>query len=85
MSDTPPTPNPAPAIVLTWKGLRDELVYGSFAGLGISLAGHPFDTTKTRMQMENTGIFQTVRTLLTKEGPKGFYKGIGGPILAIPF
>jgi solute carrier family 25 carnitine/acylcarnitine transporter 20/29 len=85
MSDTLPTLNAPPPSTITWSGLRDELVYGSFAGLGICLAGHPFDTTKTRMQMENTGIFKTVRTTLAKEGPTGFYKGIGGPILAIPF
>ena len=28
--------------------LRNELVYGSMAGLTICIIGHPFDTIKTR-------------------------------------
>lgn len=67
------------------KDLRDELVYGSFAGLGICLVGHPFDTMKTRMQMENKNLLSTVKNIIAKEGPLGFYKGIGGPIVSWPF
>ena len=70
---------------LSWKALRDELVYGTFAGLGICVAGHPFDTMKTRMQMDNSNLLTTVKNIMFKEGPISFYKGVGGPIIAIPF
>ena len=31
------------------KGLYEELIYGTFAGITICLIGHPFDTMKTRL------------------------------------
>lgn len=40
---------------------------------------------KTRIQMDQTKLTETVKKIFVKEGPLGFYKGIGGPILAIPF
>ena len=36
--------------------LKDEMVFGSIAGFTICLVGHPFDTLKTRMQIQNVSL-----------------------------
>ena len=68
----------------TFKELRDECLYGSFAGLGVIITGYPFDTMKTRMQMDNSGLIQVVKEQVAKEGLFAFYKGVGGPLVAVP-
>jgi hypothetical protein len=36
------------------------------------------------MQMEGTKLYKTTMKILKREGFKGFYKGIGGPITSVP-
>lgn len=68
----------------TLQEMCEELVYGSLAGLAICLGGHPFDTIKTRMQMEHKSLLKTTTSILKREGPQAFYKGIGGPLASVP-
>lgn len=66
------------------KGLMEELFYGSIAGVAICLIGHPFDTIKTRMQVTNQTLTKTVQSLIKKEGPRAFYKGLSSPLYSLP-
>lgn len=68
----------------TVQEICEELIYGSLAGLAICLGGHPFDTIKTRMQMEHKPLLKTVTSIMKKEGPLAYYKGIGGPLASVP-
>lgn len=36
------------------------------------------------MQMTQEGLVQTFYTILRKEGPVGFYRGIGAPLVSVP-
>lgn len=57
------------------------------------VAGHPFDTIKVRLQTMPAptsgmtpmyaGAFDCARKTLVKEGVRGFYKGMGTPILMV--
>ena len=55
------------------------LLSGAAFGAVSPLVGHPFDTVKTRMQADShhmgSSVGQTVRTIWTQEGPRGFYRG----------
>jgi len=66
------------------KQLIEELVYGSIAGAGMCLIGHPFDTMKTRMQADQTSLRVTYNSIIQKEGLRAFYKGMGTPFATIP-
>ena len=66
------------------KGLMEELFYGSIAGFAVCLIGHPFDTIKTRMQINNETVKNTVLKLIKKDGLKSFYKGLSSPLYSIP-
>ncbi len=64
---------------------RKEFLYtaicGSLYGGTNTIVGHPFDTIKTKMQVQSEhmglkkGVFQTVKDVALKEGPLGFYRG----------
>jgi solute carrier family 25 carnitine/acylcarnitine transporter 20/29 len=49
------------------------------------LVGHPFDTTKTRLQVAPTGHYtgtlDCVQKTFQKQGIRGFYSGIGSPLI----
>lgn len=68
----------------TKKRILEELIYGSVAGLFICLGGHPFDTLKTRIQMDNTHLMHTVRNIWINEGMRGYYKGLAAPLASVP-
>lgn len=34
--------------------------------------------------MDHTGVIQTTRRIMFREGPHAFYKGIGGPLASVP-
>jgi len=59
---------------------KQELIYGSLAGLSITLIGHPFDTVKTCMQYHRTSLGHTVKTIVRNNGLFGFYKGVASPL-----
>ena len=66
------------------EGLYEELFYGSIAGVTICLIGHPFDTLKTRMQVQKNGLMETFKTLIRKEGFFSLYKGLTSPLYTVP-
>lgn len=61
-----------------------DIAAGTMGGLAVVLVGHPFDTTKTRLQTAPVGFYTTtldcVRKTLRWEGFAGFYTGIWSPI-----
>lgn len=69
---------------LSPQKLLEELVYGSIAGAGMCLVGHPFDTLKTRMQADRLSLSKAYRQIAHKEGLKAFYKGMSTPFGTIP-
>eukprot|EP01094_Clydonella_sp_ATCC50884_P000767 TRINITY_DN10587_c0_g1_i1.p1 TRINITY_DN10587_c0_g1~~TRINITY_DN10587_c0_g1_i1.p1 ORF type:complete len:302 (-),score=39.84 TRINITY_DN10587_c0_g1_i1:131-1036(-) len=76
---------PARRSSVWWPYMRDFLA-GSFAGVGLVIAGHPFDTIKVRLQNEGaTGRFKGAIDCLVKtvqqEKVRGLYKGAMGPLL----
>ena len=62
-------------------------VTGFLFGGTNTLVGHPFDTVKTKMQVqsEHMGLKQkyipTIKSVLAKEGPLGFYRGCIPPFI----
>jgi len=69
----------------TWSRVR-EFFCGSFAGVGLVLAGHPFDTIKVRLQAEGgfgrfKGPIHCLYTTLKQERVFGLYKGAMGPLI----
>jgi hypothetical protein len=62
-------------------------VCGSFAGLAYILTAHPLDSIKVRMQLDRRGTLslrETIKETYMHEGVRGFYKGMGSPLITIP-
>mmetsp|Transcript_38142 Transcript_38142/g.38833 ORF Transcript_38142/g.38833 Transcript_38142/m.38833 type:complete len:191 (+) Transcript_38142:94-666(+) len=61
-----------------------DYVAGIFGGVAVVLVGHPFDTTKTRLQTSPPNFYASasdcVQKTLRWEGVEGFYKGIWSPL-----
>ena len=61
-----------------------DYVAGIAGGIAVVLVGHPFDTTKTRLQTAPrgfyTGTVDCVRKTFNAEGLSGFYAGIRSPL-----
>lgn len=61
-----------------------DVFAGTVGGVAVVLVGHPFDTTKTRLQTAPSGFYQNtidcVRKTLQWEGTSGFYRGIYSPL-----
>jgi solute carrier family 25 carnitine/acylcarnitine transporter 20/29 len=70
------------SLLTTLKDLnfKQELFYGSLAGVAIALVGHPFDTVKTCMQIYGTSLIGTIKAIVRNNGLLGFYKGVGSPL-----
>jgi solute carrier family 25 carnitine/acylcarnitine transporter 20/29 len=62
---------------------------GVCGGVSVVLVGHPFDTTKTRMQTAPKGFYSstldTIKQTWKFEGIKGFYSGMTSPLLGQMF
>lgn len=71
--------------VLRSLNYKQELIYGSIAGIAISIVGHPFDTIKTCMQFYRTSLLSTAKLILKHHGPAGFYWGIASPLYTSAF
>lgn len=71
----------------TFAAFKKDLVCGSFAGVFLCLSGHPLDSIKVRMQNSKTKMTLSgaIKSTLRNEGMVGFYKGMGPPLLTIPF
>ncbi|AAW43651.1 succinate:fumarate antiporter, putative [Cryptococcus deneoformans JEC21] len=72
--------------------LSTHLIAGGVAGLAESLACHPLDTIKVRMQLSKSrkakglkplGFFATGRQIAARETPLGLYKGLGAVVSGI--
>lgn len=66
-----------------------DYVAGIAGGIAVVLVGHPFDTTKTRLQTAPqgfyTGTVDCVRKTFRIEGLSGFYAGIRSPLAGFNF
>ncbi|XP_067335648.1 mitochondrial basic amino acids transporter isoform X3 [Channa argus] len=55
------------------------------------LVGHPFDTVKVRLQVQNVdkplyrGTFHCFQSIIRQESGLGLYKGIGSPMMGLTF
>ncbi|XP_017025968.1 mitochondrial basic amino acids transporter isoform X2 [Drosophila kikkawai] len=64
---------------------------GLLGGAAGVLVGHPFDTVKVHMQMDNPrnpkykGTVDCLKTIIRKDGFRGLYRGITSPIGGIGF
>lgn len=59
---------------------------GSVAGMASTMACHPFDTIRTRLQTTSTarfrGAIDCLSDLVKKEGPLALYRGLAAPLVA---
>jgi solute carrier family 25 carnitine/acylcarnitine transporter 20/29 len=65
----------------------NDLICGTFAGLAYILTAHPLDSIKVRMQLErrpNISLRRIINETYSHEGFRGFYKGMGSPLMTIP-
>jgi solute carrier family 25 carnitine/acylcarnitine transporter 20/29 len=65
----------------------NDLFCGSLAGLAYILTAHPLDSIKVRMQMDPrpaSSLSKIFRETYVHEGLRGFYKGMGSPLITIP-
>lgn len=73
----------------TWQKTR-EFIAGSMSGVGLVVAGHPFDTIKVRLQSEGgygrfKGPMDCLVTTVKEEKIRGLYKGALAPLLGQGF
>jgi len=61
-----------------------DIIAGTGGGIAVVLVGHPFDTTKTRLQTAPAqfynGTIDCIKKTYRLEGMKGFYAGICSPL-----
>ncbi|OBZ91210.1 putative mitochondrial 2-oxodicarboxylate carrier [Choanephora cucurbitarum] len=61
-----------------------QFLAGAIAGTSETLIMYPLDVVKTRAQLStgaNTGVIQTISTMIKQEGPASLYRGILPPIM----
>uniref|UniRef100_A0A3Q3JH62 Uncharacterized protein n=1 Tax=Monopterus albus TaxID=43700 RepID=A0A3Q3JH62_MONAL len=62
-----------------------------FSGAAGVLVGHPFDTVKVRLQVQNAdkplyrGTFHCFQSIIRQESALGLYKGLGSPMMGLTF
>jgi len=66
--------------------MMKDLVCGTFAGVFMTLSGHPFDSIKVRMQtsVKTLSLQECVRSILKNEGFFSLYRGLTPPLCTIP-
>lgn len=65
----------------------NDLFCGSIAGLAYILTAHPLDSIKVRMQTDRRAkisLTSIIEETYKHEGFRGFYKGMGSPLMTIP-
>ncbi len=67
----------------------NEFITGGLIGISNLIIGYPFDTIKVNMQTNiqtnnQMNLFQTIQHIKSNYGIRGFYRGIGFPILTSP-
>jgi len=72
---------------ITGKKLFVEFVAGTWGGVYQAVAGHPFDTIKTRLQADGSfkSPFQCFSQTVSDEGIRGLYKGLSAPLVLTGF
>lgn len=65
---------------------KSKAIAAGIAGLGSTFASQPFDLLKTRKQgsKEPINLFNLAKEIWVKEGPRGFFKGIGSNLAQAP-
>ncbi|KDE04812.1 MC family mitochondrial carrier protein [Microbotryum lychnidis-dioicae p1A1 Lamole] len=88
-SSSTPTPAAAKSEDVSQKkgaGVKSFLS-GGFGGVCSVLVGQPFDLTKTRLQTaapgQYTGMVDVVKQTIARDGLKGFYRGMGPPLVGV--
>lgn len=68
------------------RAFKQDLICGSFAGFMVCISGHPLDSMKVRMQSSSTKLSLPViiKDCFKQEGIRGFYKGMGAPMMTTP-
>ena len=69
---------------LTFKKFLEELLHGSISGLSLVIIAHPVDTLKVRKQIETFKYKDMIMSMIKKEGPLSFYKGVLSPMFSMP-
>ncbi|XP_052000915.1 mitochondrial basic amino acids transporter [Xyrauchen texanus] len=68
-----------------------DFVAGCFGGAAGVLVGHPFDTVKVRLQVQNVdkplyrGTIHCFQSIVRQESMFGLYKGVGSPMMGLTF
>ncbi|CAL8273232.1 unnamed protein product [Merluccius merluccius] len=68
-----------------------DFAAGCFGGAAGVLVGHPFDTVKVRLQVQNVdkplyrGTYHCFQSIVRQESMSGLYKGIGSPMMGLTF
>lgn len=62
-----------------------RFISGGIGGMCLVAVGHPFDTTKVKLQTSNdySGALDCVRKTLAKEGLRGLYRGMLTPLIFV--
>ena len=68
------------------KKMLKDFLCGSFAGVFLTVSGHPFDFIKVRMQTASppVGLTKCISQIIKSKGPFSFYKGLTPPLSSIP-
>ncbi|XP_064780806.1 mitochondrial basic amino acids transporter-like [Oncorhynchus masou masou] len=68
-----------------------DFLAGCIGGAAGVLVGHPFDTVKVRLQVQNVdkplyrGTYHCFQSIVRQESMFGLYKGIGSPMMGLTF
>ncbi|XP_051810929.1 mitochondrial basic amino acids transporter isoform X7 [Acanthochromis polyacanthus] len=68
-----------------------DFAAGCVGGAAGVLVGHPFDTVKVRLQVQNVdkplyrGTYHCFQSIIRQESMLGLYKGIGSPMMGLTF
>eukprot|EP01112_Ceratiomyxa_fruticulosa_P012274 TRINITY_DN338_c0_g1_i2.p1 TRINITY_DN338_c0_g1~~TRINITY_DN338_c0_g1_i2.p1 ORF type:complete len:315 (-),score=41.32 TRINITY_DN338_c0_g1_i2:140-1084(-) len=64
-----------------------DFIAGSLGGISSVITAHPFDTVKVLVQngAKFTSSMDALKYVLSQEGVKGLYRGIGAPIASVTF
>lgn len=68
-----------------------DFAAGCVGGAAGVLVGHPFDTVKVRLQVQNVdkplyrGTFHCFQSIIRQESALGLYKGLGSPLMGLTF
>jgi len=65
------------------RSASQEAFAGVCAGIVGTTLGFPLDTIKTTMQTSQSPLTETVRNIHKQHGFKGFYRGVGSPLVSL--